>query len=212
MKKGFKTLMMTLLTLTSFSSFADDNKIEVGYVDLGHNEFTEKKYNENTEYEVLYFFNYGCSFCNSFERTLDIYLDNVDNVNFVYKPIYVQEAWNEYAKAFYVGQNLEIPHDQYHKKMFDDVHINKNKLLTKKELEKYFSREYNTPSGAFHTAYNSYSVTYKMKQNEKLADQFNVSGTPTLVIISKNGETYKVSPNISGGVFNMIATLVLLTN
>lgn len=211
-----KLLTIMLVSSSAFSQANENigndiNKVEVAYEQLSDHEFTQKA-PEGTQYEVLYFFNYGCTYCNSFERYLDIYLENTKNINFVYKPIMVQESWHEYAKAFYVAENLELDFSKSHKGLFNAVHKENQKLLTKESLDNYFLKEYNVDLGKLHSAYNSYSVTYKLNKNEELADKFDVTGTPTIIVISKDGKTYKVSPSISGSVFSMVTTLVLLTN
>lgn len=209
MKKIIKNIGLSCLIFFGFNVNAETTTVHDKYIyeNLPKSEFIQKE-NENINYEVIYFFNYGCEFCNEFEKYLDVYLNAAKNINFIYKPIEMQEAWAEYAKAYYLGEFLNV---DIHKDMFNDIHINGNKKLMKNQLENFFKTQYNIDSKKFNAAYNSYLIKYNLDKNENLADKFKVTGTPTIVVISKNGETYKVSPSISGGIFPMIATLTLLT-
>lgn len=204
MKKYMKYIWILLI---SFQIQAEDFKI--GYIEEGTHSFVQKE-NENINYEIIYFFSYGCPYCYNLENYVEILKKNIgEDVSFIYKPIVPNEAWREYGRAFYVAKFLNI---DIRKKIYEKIHYKNEKIYTKKALNEFFVNELKIDNSDFVSTYNSYMVDYNLKKNELLADQFNVEGTPTLIIIDKNGKTYKTSPKIAGGMFEAISTAVLLVH
>lgn len=208
MKKIITTLA-TIASIASFNANAESDQIEMTYVKLPNQSFVHKE-NETTKLEVFYFFSYGCAYCYQFKSYLNIYLKSLDKsqVSFYYKPLKIQEAWNEYAKAHYVADGLE---KDISNTLFDKVHARDEKIFTKAELSDFFHTEHNVSYPDFESAYNSYMVGYKIDKNEKLADSFGVTGTPTLVFVDSEDNVYKLSPSINGGLYKMIESSVMLT-
>lgn len=194
----------------SFNAFAENKQqIEITYHKLPEKSFIHKE-DENTKLEVFYFFSYGCPYCYQLSPYLDIYLKSIDKtkVSFYYKPLKIQEAWEEYAKAYYVADGLEKDISQ---NIFNKIHRKGEKIFNKEQLGDYFYKEHSVEYPDFNSAYNSYLVNYKINKNEKLADDFNVTGTPTIVFVDANNNVYKMSPSINGGTYNMIESAVILT-
>lgn len=202
----FKIIMFIFM----FSSYSyASQKEELIYVKLPAQNF-EIKEKEDNKAQVLYFFSYGCPYCYKADPFIKIYKEYIKdkNISFHYQPIEVQESWAEYAKAFYVGKSLKL---DIHDNLYNDIHVNKNKIFSQKQLEKYFNVEYNTKPSKFSAAYRSSFNSYLLKGNEKKADKFNVTSTPTVVIISNSGDVYKFSPSINGDVLKMTSSMVLAT-
>lgn len=207
MRKLFTTFTIAL----SLNAFAEDKQeVEVKYNKLLNSEFIHKE-SKTTKLEVFYFFSYGCPYCYQLSPYLDIYLKSIDKtkVSFYYKPLKIQDAWEEYAKAYYVAEGLE---KDIYKDIFNKVHKKGEKIFSKEELGDYFHKEHSVSYPDFNSAYNSYLVNYKIKKNEKLADSFNVTGTPTLVFVDHEQNVYKMSPSINSGIYNLITSAVVLSD
>lgn len=207
--KKILTLLCTAGLSINVAHAESNQQVELIYSKLPQKEFVHNE-GKDTKLEVFYFFSYGCPYCYQLSPYLDIYLKSLDEnkVSFYYKPLKIQEAWEEYAKAFYIAENLDkdISHN-----IFEKVHVKNEKIFTKEQLGDFFHNEHQVSYSDFQSAYNSYLVTYKIDKNEKLADEFNITGTPTLVFVDSEKNVYKMSPNINGGTYKMIESAVVLT-
>jgi len=200
-----KILALSLLML-SFFSFSNDADINIRYIPIENNEKIKLK--NEADYKILYFFSYGCGFCYDFENYKQHFLKNKnDKIDFEHLPITNIPSWNEYTKAFFIAKSLKI---DIRRKIFKEVHIKNNKILTKELLFKFFNSNYNINEIEFNKRYNSMLVSFKEKKNEKLADKYGVTGTPTIVVIRRDGKIFKTSPSISGGLRDMMASTIYL--
>lgn len=208
-----KILIFIIFIFSTFSLQATTLKDEIknksiGYVKLENQSFIKNE-KPNVKNEVIYFFSYGCHYCYEFDKYLSFFKNKNDpNVSFIPLPISPSKAWEEYARAFYIADELGLNID---KEMFNRIHVENKKIYTKEQLQNYFVNEKNISFFNFNRAYNSMTLNLNLKNNESLADKFNITGTPSLVLIKKDGSSYKISPKLSGGLYNtMLALLYLL--
>ncbi len=214
-KKSIKIIKISLaiasLTLFSCALQASDtpvNQFDVKYVNLPNTTFVDID-DEKIDTQVLYFFSYGCLHCYNFENYTQHFIKNKsENISFLPVPISSTPAWSEYTKAFMIAESLGL---NIRKKIFEQVHVKGEKILTKDALRAFFAENYDISSKVFESFYNSFSIDYKINKYEKLADLYDVSGTPTIVVIKKNGRAAKTSPSITGNLYNTIASTVYLS-
>ena len=165
---------------------------------------------ENEVIQVLYFFSYGCPYCFKNDDIIKVYKKYVEDkpISFHYVPIEVSIYMREYAKAYYMADSLKV---DIHDHLFKNIHINKKYIYNEETLVNYFVENFNTDYFLTKNAYKSSFIKLKVMKNELLADKYNVTSTPTLVIVPKNGDSYKLSPAINGNLLKMMTDSVKIS-
>lgn len=164
------------------------------------------------DFEVLYFFSYACPYCYQFEPYLKLWKEKgkKENVSFSKIPVQFNENWVEVAIAFEVGKRLGIS-EEMNDVIYNYMHEENKDMFSKDDLLTFFVDEMNVNPDDFYKHYNSFSLKLKMKKYESYTEQFEIMGTPTLVLITKRGSTFLTSPNISGHPVNMLTTIDFIT-
>lgn len=143
--------------------------------------------------EVREFFWYGCPHCFKLEPHMQAWLRKIpSDVNFIRTPAAMNKLWEQGARAYYVSEALGV-RKRTHLPLF---HANGNgqQILQKDEFAKFFTK-YGVPEAKFNSMYNSFAITAKVSQANKLAQQYQLSGVPAVVVNGKyvvQGEDQKV--------------------
>lgn len=208
MKSIFYIFILILMNIgVSFAEGESSSNINIKYIELEKSKFYGKE-NAKTDVQVLYFFSYGCPYCYDFENYTQHLIRNKDeNVSFKHIPISVIPSWNEYTKAFHIAKSLKI---DIRTDIFKKVHLENEKILSKEQLSNYFFDKFNISYEEFNKRYESSFINYKIKKEDKLADLYELTGTPSIVVIYKDGRTFKTSPSISGGIRDTMASTIYL--
>ena len=139
------------------------------------------------------FFWYGCPHCFKLEPHMQAWLRKIpSDVNFIRTPAAMNKLWEQGARAYYVSEALGV-RKRTHLPLF---HANGNgqQILQKDEFAKFFTK-YGVPEAKFNSMYNSFAITAKVSQANKLAQQYQLSGVPAVVVNGKyvvQGEDQKV--------------------
>ena len=150
--------------------------------------------------EVREFFWYGCPHCYTLEPHMQEWLKKLPaGVRFVRTPAAMNPLWEQGARAYYASEALGV-RQKAHLQLFHDIHSkNKAELLEFKGLAKFYTR-YGVPEAKFKTTYNSFAVTSKIAQAKNLAQTYQLSGVPAVVVNGKyivQGEDAKVTQVVS---------------
>lgn len=143
--------------------------------------------------EVREFFWYGCPHCFKLEPHMQAWLRKIpSDVNFIRTPAAMNKLWEQGARAYYVSEALGV-RKRTHLPLF---HANGTgqQILQKDEFAKFFTK-YGVPEAKFNSMYNSFAITAKVSQANKLAQQYQLSGVPAVVVNGKyvvQGEDQKV--------------------
>ena len=208
-----KKIIITISFFTGLlisSTVIAENDLDVKYeiIDNTNNIHGIKKFEDGVDYKIKYFFSYGCPFCYDFENYKEYFLKNKpDNIVLEHIPLTVISAWSNYTKAYFIAKSLNI---DIRSDIFQKVHIHGEKILTKLQLKNYFLNNYDVSETEFEKRYNSIVYEYKERKYEKIANEFEVTGTPSMLIIDKNLNIYKTSPSISGNMKNMMASTIYI--
>jgi len=209
------------LLLLSNHSFADTNKtvqedkdmkalsekINVQFKKDDEKYSFLKNEKDNVKYEVIYFFSYGCPFCYHFDPLFDEWSNNVDSDTSVIKvPATFQEGWDVLASAYTIKEKLKLDKD-FDSKIFGAIHEKKYDLRKFDALRSYFINNYNVDYTTFNKEYNSFSNVNKNTQYDKWADDLLVQGTPTVIIIKKDGTVFRTSPGMTGDDLSTIVSM-----
>ena len=160
-----------LLTTISFAS--------PKYVQISNQKQTE--YDQIVIYE---FFWYGCPHCFNIEPTMDqIEADLGKDTILVKVPVSLRDTWENHAKAYFALKQMNLD-DDLHVKLFEEIHINSQRLDTKDSLSQFISNHgYNAKK--FEELFDSFGTEIRMNKASRLAREYQISSVPTLVINGK---------------------------
>jgi len=152
---------------------------------------------------ALEFFSYGCSSCYAFEPYLQQWLKTLPrSVTVELVPVtFFKPGWYAYAKTFYVLKDM-------HKVttlgpvLYEAVHQQGKNLSTETELATFFTR-YGISRNQFMSRYDSTQVSDQVIQAQRLANQFHVQYTPTIVVNYR----YRTNPSLAGSFTMMLKTV-----
>ena len=144
--------------------------------------------------EVREFFWYGCPHCIKLEPHMQTWLKKLPkDIYFVRTPAAMNKVWEQGARAYYVTEALGVRKNT-HLPIF---HANGNgqQVLQKAEFSQFLTR-YGVPEAKFKSMYDSLPITAKVAESNKLAQQYQLSGVPAVVVNGKyvvTGEDAKVT-------------------
>lgn len=130
--------------------------------------------------EVIEFFAYYCPHCNALEPLLaDWVKKNSDKITF--KRVHVLNPGVEAQLKTYYALEALGKVEQYHAKVFNAYHVERNRLLTNDEVAQMVTK-LGIDKAAFFSAYNSFSVTTRLGRMEKTMADYEVNSWPTIVV------------------------------
>lgn len=144
--------------------------------------------------EVREFFWYGCGHCFILEPHMQAWLKKIPkDVNFVRTPAAMNKVWEQNARGYYVSEALGV-RQKTHLALFHAIHDNGQQIFDQKSQAKFFTK-YGIPEAKFNSLYNSFAITAKVSQANRLAQQYQLTGVPAVVVNGKyvvQGENAKV--------------------
>lgn len=189
MKKLILSSMTTMLMAFSVNAIAADFVAGKDYTVVQN----PGKVDVPGKIEVREFFWYGCPHCFKLEPHMQAWLKKIPkDVNFVRTPASMNPLWEQGARAYFVSEALGV-RKRTHLPLF---HANGTgqQILQKDQFAKFFTK-YGIPEAKFNSTYNSFAITAKVSQANKLAQQYQLSGVPAVVVNGKyvvQGEDQKV--------------------
>jgi thiol:disulfide interchange protein DsbA len=155
--------------------------------------------------EVVEVFWYGCPHCFDFEPLLSRWQKSKpEYVNFRRLPAIFRESWEPHARAYYTAQILGVL-DRIHLPLFEAMHTQKRKLMTKGELMAFFA-EHGVDEAAFSRTYDSFGVDSFIDRSKVMQARYGITGVPSMVI---NGK-YRTSGSEAGSLENVIRVTEVL--
>ena len=149
--------------------------------------------------EVREFFWYGCPHCFILEPHMQNWLKKMPkDVNFVRTPAAMNPVWEQNARGYYVSEALGV-RKRSHLPLFHAIHEGNQQIFDQASQAKFFVK-YGIPEAKFNSMYNSFAITSKVAQAKKLAQQYQLSGVPAVVVNGKyvvQGQDAKVTDVVS---------------
>ena len=167
-----KFIICFLLVMTA--SFANPK-----YVQISNQKQTE--YDQIVIYE---FFWYGCPHCFNLEPTMNqIEADLGKDTILIKVPVSLRDTWQNHAKAYFTLKQMNLD-DDLHEKLFEEIHINSQRLDTKDSLSQFVSNNgYNAKK--FEELFDSFGTEIRMNKASRLAREYQINSVPALVINGK---------------------------
>lgn len=145
--------------------------------------------------EVREFFWYGCPHCYRLEPHMQAWLRKIPkDVNFVRTPAAMNPVWEQGARGYFVSEALGV-RKKTHLPLFHAIHANGQQIFDQNSQAKFFVK-YGVPEAKFNSMFNSFAITSKVAQAKQLAQQYQLSGVPAVVVNGKyvvQGEDAKVT-------------------
>ncbi len=152
--------------------------------------------------EVVEFFWYSCSHCNSFEPQLDAWSKKqAKDVVLKRTPIAFRPDFEPQQRLYYVLEALGKL-DELHKKVFAAIHVDKNPLASADEISTWAQKQ-GLNKAKFVELYNSFSVSTKTRKATQLQGAFNVDGVPALGVAGR----YYTSGSMTGSMPKALAVV-----
>lgn len=149
--------------------------------------------------EVREFFWYGCPHCFKLEPHMQAWLKKIPkDVNFLRTPAAMNSVWEQGARGYYVSEALGV-RKKTHIPLFHAIHEGNQQIFDQKSQAKFFTK-YGVPEAKFNSLFNSFAITAKVAQSNKLAAQLQLTGVPAVVVNGKyivQGEDGKVTQVVS---------------
>jgi len=165
------------LTLSAHTAARAQEKFVEGkhYLELSPRQSTK----DPKQVEVLEFFAYSCSHCNSFEPALEAWLKKLPrDVLFRRIPVAFREDLVIHQQLYFALEALGIV-DQLHGKVFHAVHADRQRLATPADIAAFAAKNGADGERVVETM-SSIGVADKVKQATALAAGYKIEGTPSL--------------------------------
>lgn len=152
--------------------------------------------------EVIDFFWYGCPHCYNLQPALEDWIKRKpSDVTLRRIPVILKDNWAPHARIYYTLEalgELERLHQQvYHGYHVQELHMSKPDVMAQWAARHGIDRK------KWSDAYNSADVAQKVERAKELTFDYNVQGTPSLVVDGR----YLTSPAMAGSERTMIPIL-----
>lgn len=134
--------------------------------------------------EVREFFWYGCSHCYTLQGYIPEWKKTLPaDVNFVVTPALAANHWKLLGTAYFAAESLAIA-EKSHEPLFDYIHKDRNQLSTPDEVAAFYE-QYGVSKDDFLKQMNSFTVKTELRKAEALFRQYQLTGTPAIVVNGK---------------------------
>ena len=156
--------------------------------------------------QVIEFFNYDCFWCGRLQPIIHEWVakNKPENVVFLRFPLVFNKKWEVLAKAFLVTKALGKS-ETLDPLFFNEIHQQRIDLSDMKLLTDFFVKN-GVSEKQFLDLYNSFTINQELLQSTKLADAFQISVSPVIVINGPSG-SFSVTAKVAGGEQAVITVL-----
>ena len=147
-------------------------------------QISNQKQTESDKIVVYEFFWYGCPHCFNIEPTINQLESELQKDTVLIKvPVALRDTWENHARAYYALRQMNLD-DDLHEKLFEEIHINSQRLDTKDSLSQFISNK-GYSSKKFEELFDSYGTEIRMNKAERLRKKYQITSVPTLVVNGK---------------------------
>jgi protein dithiol oxidoreductase (disulfide-forming) len=156
--------------------------------------------------EVIEFMWYGCPHCNEFDPFLEDWVKKQGpDVVFKRVPVAFRDDFIPHSKMYHAVDALGLA-QELTPKIFHEIHVNKDYLLTPEAQAAFLSKNGVDPK-KYMEAYNSFSTQTALQRDTKLMNDYKIDGVPTLAVQGKY-ETGPAQTNSLPGTIQVLDYLV----
>lgn len=191
----FKRVMLSalaLMVLAAGSATAEEFQAGTHYQVLP--EKLPTSYRGDEAGEIMEIFSYSCIHCFNLEPFVTSWKQGKpDDIRFTPVPVLFNDRQIPEAKAYYAGQFLDVI-EQSHPSIYNEIHINRNRLSSDEAFAEIFER-FDISESEYMDMANSFAVNTRISLAQKITRMSQIQGTPSLVV---NGK-YLISGQMAGG-------------
>jgi len=152
--------------------------------------------------EVIDFFWYGCPHCYNLQPALEEWIKRAPpDVALRRIPAILRDGWAPHARIYYTLESLgeldRLHQEVYHGYHVQELHMSKSDVMAQWAVRHGIDRK------KWADAYNSAEVTQKVARAKNLTLDYNVQGTPSLIVDGR----YLTSPAMARSEQRMIPIL-----
>lgn len=130
--------------------------------------------------EVLEFFSYACAHCYTMETFVNRFKKENSGIKMIPVPTDLgHPQWQIYVKAYYLGEMLKVL-DKSHSKIFHRINV-EHKHITKEADLKAFFVGLGVDAAKYDKAYESFTLSSKIRKAKQQASRYRISSTPAFV-------------------------------
>jgi thiol-disulfide isomerase/thioredoxin len=164
------------------------------YTNLGEKSGNEFPLKDGQKHELLLFFNYNCPSCLEFENYFELYEKNApDSLSIKSIPTKVIEDWEWANRLHYYAKVIDPSITRL--KLYNTDFIKSHVVKSHEDLVIALTQITGLSSDSVETVIETQNVSGFEEQAAKLAEKYEVIGTPSLVLNIDNGNSYRIQPN-----------------
>ena len=156
--------------------------------------------------EVVEVFSYACIHCAHFEPAVEAWRKTMPaKAEFIALPAAWNQQWEVFARCYYAADSLGIV-DKTHAEFFKALHETKTPFNNIGDVARWYAA-YGVTEDSFMSALQSFEVESKVRRAREVVPQWQIDGTPTVVVAGK----YRITGASAGGydkVFDVVDFLV----
>ncbi len=139
--------------------------------------------------EVAEVFGFVCPACAAFQPLIGPWKAGLpSDVNFVYVPAMFGGTWDDYAKAFYAAQALNLE-DKTHEALYKAIHVDQALKGERgrdsvQDIAAFYAK-HGADAKQFEAAMSSFAVSAKTSAAKQFAQRSQISGTPSVIVNGK---------------------------
>ena len=136
--------------------------------------------------EVIEFFWYSCSHCNSFEPTFEVWRKRAPKDLAVRRVPIAFQATDDFVpqqRLYYALEAMDLV-DKLHAKVFAAVHVERQNLRSAASIADWVAKQ-GVDKTKFLEHYNSFSVSTKASRATQLQNAYLVDGVPSLGVAGR---------------------------
>ena len=139
--------------------------------------------------EVAEVFGFVCPACAAFQPLIGPWKAGLpSDVNFVYVPAMFGGTWDDYAKAFYAAQALNLE-DKTHEALYKAIHVDQALKGERgrdsvQDIAAFYAK-HGADAKQFEAAMSSFAVSAKTSAAKQFAQRSQITGTPSVIVNGK---------------------------
>jgi thiol:disulfide interchange protein DsbA len=152
--------------------------------DVDYREIPQQPIETGDKIEVIDFFFYGCQYCNELLPRLERWRKNKPaDVAFRHMPVVRHDSWVPLAKTFFtleaMGELERLHTAVFHSYHVEDLYMSQEKVISEWAAKHGLDRD------KFMAIYRSDETRQKVEHARKLTIDYDIQGTPSLVVDGK---------------------------
>ncbi len=147
--------------------------------------------------EVIDFFFYACPYCNDLQQHMARWQKTKPpDVVYRHVPVVRHDSWVPLARTFYTLEAMgEL--DRLHAAVFHSYHVEELSMSQDKVIAEW-AEKHGLDREKFMAIYRSDATRQKVERARKMTVDYDIQGTPSLVVDGKFLTSTSMAPNVAG--------------